>query len=327
MNILSATNVNHCLELEVESSYSWKDWIRLRDTWNAVVTSQSLIHKHSEQLENIVLEESRYRNYASDIQNRQIMLQILERDVNKARELVRTARYQLNTSIYALNQMNEMFKSQEEDASRTGDEVSELDTHNADQRLELKQLRNELVFRRRHMLKTLYEVFFPKMKSCSRTFIFKKQSRLGHNDVELSSAAGFIVLLLLSIGHILDCPLKHLLIFYGSRSSIINLSSMERFELCSTSARSHRNRLDQAMHMLTEVIVQLRTESGVMSKETDRPVRLVQELLLSYIGFHRFHRSDLLIPYERFSNALQNSLPIYICVKTDKIIDDSKLFY
>ncbi|KAL3076279.1 hypothetical protein niasHS_013550 [Heterodera schachtii] len=302
------TEANLCMKFE--SSFSWKDWVRLRDTWNAVVTSQSQIHRHAEQLDKIVSEESSYRNYASDIQNRQIMIQIVERNVNKARELVRTARYQLNAFNSALSQMSAMFKSQEENDSQTEHRILELNNQNAEMRLELSRLRNELVFRRRHMLKSLYELFFPpklKHSSSAALLVFKRQcfcsnfdairslhfpsvpARLGHNDAELSSAAGFIVQLLLAISHILDIPLKHLLLFNGSRSAIFSRSSLERFDLFSTSsAKSQRNRLDQAMYMLSEVIVQLRAESGVVSKETDRPIRLVQELLLSFIGSHRF---------------------------------------
>lgn len=54
---------------------------------------------------------------------------------------------------------------------------------------------------------------------------------LGHNYSELSSAAGFIVQLLLLIGRLLTFPLKHFVIFNGSHSFIVTRDKLRRYAI------------------------------------------------------------------------------------------------
>lgn len=284
-----------------QDSFSQQDWERLRGIWSAIKSSQQLITRYKDQLSAFITQDSGYRDYASDVQNRQIRLRVLRQRLGDLRERVGNARTTLTQADRkracigsTVKTLDDEIELMDEDIRKKKDGSEEF----ARQRL---RLFNELVFRRRFMIHELYRIYFVDDKlvrlfkrqcTCSKFDVIRglhlpaTKCRQGHKETELCAAIGHVVNLVEVLSRVLAYPLRNPVIFKGSKSLLFDRQSGTIFHL-HTGTKAQRERFDQALSLLNENIVQLRADLGLTTRDKDRPIQNLQEAMLCCIGRYR----------------------------------------
>nr|CAD2131328.1 unnamed protein product [Meloidogyne enterolobii] len=306
-------NFNLNTKEALECSFNFKEWSRLRNVTCSYLTLKNKINLYTNQLEQVLSEASTYRDY-----------------------------FLLRNSIQTLNfKINSIDKEKADEDEQKLFFTSKIENFvNIEENLiigrkHILRLRNQIIFRRRFLLRELSQIFFPKgresrpalKKNCfclkfdliRRLHLPNVAACFGHNASELCAATSFVVHLLNCTSFILSHPLKHFLFFNGSRSYLQSRNKLESFDLftsTSTKIITNRDHFDFALYLLCEIIVQLRSDCLIRTSELDRPIYLINELINSFIGVHSFSNPDFIFsPSKRPSSSI---LSPSLCVAINK---------
>uniref|UniRef100_A0A914BUQ2 UV radiation resistance-associated gene protein n=1 Tax=Acrobeloides nanus TaxID=290746 RepID=A0A914BUQ2_9BILA len=275
---------------------------RLRDTLSAIKAAQQTISDNTEHLNEFITEDEDRRIFASLIQSKQIRLKLYEEKIKLARNRVRNVRFQLNLAVDENVIKENQLDTHKNELETSEKEIKRLSNESSDLRLSLLKLRNELVYRRRWMLSELYKIYFiddqfyrilKKQCNCDKFDLIRglhlprTVAKLGHREDELYAAIGHTVNLLSVMSRILNHSLRYPVFFQGSRSHIYDRYSNEifpLFPLYSPNIRSQRGRFEQALIYLNKDIIQLRADCGMETRDLERPIENLKELIMVLVG-------------------------------------------
>lgn len=343
---LTCSSYHSTTKEAVEFSFNVEEWSRLRDFTNSYLSLKNTINSYTSQLDNVLSEESTYREYASRIQNLNVNVSLLHKRTALLRDSIQT----LNFKINSINKEKSDEEQEKMFLTSKIENFVNIEENLIIDRRQLKRLQNEIIFRRRFLLRELNQIFFPKgresrpalKKNCfclkfdliRRLHLPNVAACFGHNASELCAATSFVVHLLNCISFILSHPLKHFIFFNGSRSSLQTRFKLESFDLftsTSTKIINNRDNFDFALYLLCEIIVQLRSDCYIRTSELDRPIYLLNELIASFIGIHSLSNPDFIFsPSKRPSSSLSPSLCVSInkeCVSPVENKTDQSLQY
>uniref|UniRef100_A0AC34QSI4 Uncharacterized protein n=1 Tax=Panagrolaimus sp. JU765 TaxID=591449 RepID=A0AC34QSI4_9BILA len=167
------------------------------------------------------------------------------------------------------------------------------------QSLPLIKAKNELIYRRRYMIFELYTIYFSETsidRREERTCLCSKYDAIrgmhlpviatknGHTEIEITAALGHLVNAMNAFCQIVDYPLVFPVFFKGSRSFLLEPKSHQIYNLFDPFSRNHKDRYAHAVSFLNRAIVQLRYDLGMITRDLERPIQNMQEMLLYCIG-------------------------------------------
>ncbi|KAI1704546.1 UV radiation resistance associated protein [Ditylenchus destructor] len=305
----------------LEASYNFQDWVRLREICNAISASRESLTEQSSGLEKAVEEQNSFRDSASEMQNKRIHLRLLRERIERTRKRIRALQYRLTNVMEEDVQREKQAKEMEQNVVIMEDEIVALNHTTSEMRSTYTPLRNELVLRRRFAINELRRIYFPSeidmsdqettfFNGTKRTCYCKRQdtiranhlpihlpaskdAKIVHTDFEISASAGYLLHLIDCFCRILHLPTKYMLFAMGSRSHFRNRSNLDLYNLFpGISPKRKKSRgyvpavyfLDKSLPILADTVVQLRAECGLSTRERDRPVRNMIEIMLLCVG-------------------------------------------
>ncbi|KAI1710311.1 hypothetical protein Ddc_13471 [Ditylenchus destructor] len=305
----------------LEASYNFHDWVRLREICNAIAASREALTEQSSRLENAVVEQNSFRDSASEMQNKRIHLRLLRERIERTRKRIRALHFRLTDVTEEDVQREKRAKEMEQNIAIMEDETTALNHTTSEMRSTYTPLRNELVLRRRFAINELRRIFFPseidmsdqettffngtkRMCSCKRLDTIRanhlpvhlqssKDAKFVHTDFEISASAGYLLHLIECFCRILHLPTKYMPFVMGSRSHFLDRSNLDLYNLFpGISPKRKKSRgyvsavyfLDRSLPILADTVVQLRADCGLFTKERDRPVRNMLEIMVLCVG-------------------------------------------
>uniref|UniRef100_A0A915D1B2 Uncharacterized protein n=1 Tax=Ditylenchus dipsaci TaxID=166011 RepID=A0A915D1B2_9BILA len=311
----------YSMETDRRASYNREDWLRLRDTWSAIRAARLSLLEQSNSLEKAIAEQSNYRDYMSEIQNKEIHLKLHKNRLQLVRQRIRAVQSRLGSAL-----KEEVKKEKEREELKTSVETMEKDIHEVSQqaqtiRLTFVTLYNELIFRRRYMIYELWRIFF--LFSPIMSLLCKKQ--LGKINVLvtcMTQSKAFISELAIIER---NTPIPSLVPLLAIYSCLMHRDTLDVYNLFPGTKQKRKSLA--AFYLLQLLVVHLRTECGLATTERNRPMKNFIEVMLLCFG------SKLSLSptngEEEFINELNPyssaSSAIFRCLSTKSLRSDSQV--
>uniref|UniRef100_A0A915PLU1 UV radiation resistance-associated gene protein n=1 Tax=Setaria digitata TaxID=48799 RepID=A0A915PLU1_9BILA len=280
-------------------SYTYNSWKRLRDVCRALQETQAVAIFQREKLDRLLESEEENRQLAEQAQCQQVELRALRDYVERQKCRVMTCRMKLihfndekfQKDITTSKRSHEVIKMQEELLKRkTALSLAKDNLH---------LIASHLAWRRRKMVGDLMRIYvinlnatpearlLPSTCTCHSVACITglhlpdSSSTLGHSDVEVSAAIGYVVQILSLLSRIYNFPYQYSMYFFGSKSTIKDPVLDETYPLYGISR--NREKFEEGMSLLNRNISQLRWSFGITTRKLGKTLPNLQDLLLHIV--------------------------------------------
>uniref|UniRef100_A0A1I7VJR4 UV radiation resistance-associated gene protein-like n=1 Tax=Loa loa TaxID=7209 RepID=A0A1I7VJR4_LOALO len=273
---------------------------KLRDVCRALQETQEIAVLQREKLDVLLANEEEYRELAERVRCEQVELQALRDYVERQKCRVMTCRMKLihfNDEKFQKDMMtskrsSEVIKMQEDLLKRKA--ALSLAKDN------LLLIASHLAWRRRKMVEDLMHIYVINLNTSPEARLMPSScacrsiacitglhlpdtlSFLGHSDIEVSAATGYVVQVLSLLSRIYNFPYQYSMFFFGSKSTIKDPILEERYPLYGMTR--NREKFEEGMSLLNKNISQLRWSFGITTKGVGRTLFNLQDLLLHIVS-------------------------------------------
>ncbi|MFH4981123.1 hypothetical protein AB6A40_007832 [Gnathostoma spinigerum] len=281
---------------EYTQSFSYSTWKRLRTVCQALQDTEVVADRKEKELQAVLDNDTEYRDMVASMQEKASSIRSLSSRIECAKCRVMTIRMKLQRAVEENETINKAIQNQ-----RIGLAQLEIDAKNMRSELlmkgcDLKFVTSQVCLRRRKMLQDLMDIYQIDLEGTpeNRFLHFPCACRpaitiggahlpdvyslVGHQEIEVDAAIGYVVHMLLMLSSILNVSLRYPLVFFGSRSYVINPCSETTYPLyCTTRSR---DKLEKAMDYVNRNIAQLRSDCGLRVRNVKKTLLNLQDLLL-----------------------------------------------
>uniref|UniRef100_A0A1I8EKM9 UV radiation resistance-associated gene protein n=1 Tax=Wuchereria bancrofti TaxID=6293 RepID=A0A1I8EKM9_WUCBA len=293
-------STSHVVKNKFVPSYTYSSWRRLRDVCRTLQETQEIVALQRRKLDVLLASEEEYRELAERVQCEQVELQALRDYVERQKCRIMTCRMKLihfndekfQKDVMTSKRSNEVIKMQEDLLKRKA--AFSLAKDN------LLLIASHLAWRRRKMVDDLMHIYVINLNTSSKARLMPSSctchsiacitglhlpdalSFLGHSDIEVSAAIGYVVQALSLLSRIYNFPYQYGMFFFGSKSTIKDPILEETYPLYGMTR--NREKFEEGMSLLNKNISQLRWSFGITTKRVGRTLFNLQDLLLHIVS-------------------------------------------
>ncbi|VIO99681.1 Uncharacterized protein BM_BM16937 [Brugia malayi] len=326
-------STSHVVKDKFVPSYTYSSWRRLRDVCRTLQETQEIVAFQRKKLDVLLASEEEYRELAERVQCEKVELQALRDYVEKQKCRIMTCRMKLihfndekfQKDVMTNKRSNEVIKMQEDLLKRKA--ALSLAKDN------LLLIASHLAWRRRKMVDDLMHIYVINLNTSPKARLMPSScachsiacitglhlpdalSFLGHSDIEVSAAVGYVVQTLSLLSRIYNFPYQYGMFFFGSKSTIKDPILEETYPLYGMTR--NREKFEEGISLLNKNISQLRWSFGITTKRVGRTLFNLQDLLLHIVSGRHDSSTDpvLQIPSISCRNVGNVDITLHKCAE------------
>ncbi|VDM91405.1 unnamed protein product [Onchocerca ochengi] len=281
-------------------SYTYSSWKRLRDVCRALQEAQEKTMLQRKNLDALLANEQEYRDLAERVKCEQVELQALRDCVERQKCRVMTCRMKLIHFNDGKFQKDMMTNKRSNEVIKIQEDLLKRKTALSLAKDNLLLIASHLAWRRRKMVDDLMHIFVINLNASSETRLMSSScachsiaciaglhlpdalSFLGHSDIEVSGAIGYVIQVLSLLSRIYNFPYQYGMCFFGSKSTIKDPVLDETYPLYGITR--NREKFKEGMLLLNKNISQLRWSFGINTKKMGKTLSNLQDLLFHIVN-------------------------------------------